>query len=147
MSATTARIAAQGVTTAAIVGRVRAVNGADVDSTLIRVKNEATGIVSQGRVRNGLYRIQGLETGGPYAIAVQRRHGLLLHARRSSAAAGQLRGPGERGARLEVCAVFADFNAPHRQFERPGQAVSLRCGVHRDAVDALAARIREMIAS
>src|SRR5262245_41111427 len=63
---------AQGVTTAAIHGAVRAENGADVDGTPVYVVNRSTGYRSDTRVRGGSYSIQGLETGGPYTVEVRR---------------------------------------------------------------------------
>jgi len=65
-------VAAQGVTTAAISGAVRAENGADVDGTPVRVVNLATGYRSETRVRGGNYVIQGLDTGGPYTVEIRR---------------------------------------------------------------------------
>ena len=67
-----APVAAQGITTAAIRGAVRAENGADVDGTPVRVVNLATGYRSETKVRDGSFLIQGLETGGPYTVEVQR---------------------------------------------------------------------------
>ena len=67
-----AQVTAQGVTTAAIHGSVRAENGADVDGTPVRVVNRATGFLSETRVRNGHFIIPGLETGGPYTVGVRR---------------------------------------------------------------------------
>jgi hypothetical protein len=67
-----APVAAQGITTAAIRGAVRAENGADVDGTPVRVVNLATGYRSDTKVRGGSYLIQGLETGDPYTVEVRR---------------------------------------------------------------------------
>src|SRR5262245_24513815 len=65
-------VAAQGVTTAAIHGTVRAENGADVEGTPVYVVNRATGYHGGTRVRRGAYSIEGLETGGPYTVEVRR---------------------------------------------------------------------------
>lgn len=63
---------AQGVTTTAIRGTVRAVDGTAVDGARVTVVNAATGFVVAGEVRHGRFLVQGLEVGGPYTIAVRR---------------------------------------------------------------------------
>jgi len=80
LSWSSAPLAAQGVTTAAIRGTVRAENGADVEGTPVRVVNLATGYENNTWVRGGTYSIQGLEIGDRYAVVV-RRIGFLPQAR------------------------------------------------------------------
>ena len=63
---------AQGVTTAAIEGTVRATDGTDVDGAEVQVVNAATGFVTKGYVRHGRFLVQGLEVGGPYTVTVRR---------------------------------------------------------------------------
>ncbi|MGH7572460.1 MAG: TonB-dependent receptor domain-containing protein [Gemmatimonadota bacterium] len=63
---------AQGVTTAAIRGTVRAADDTDTDGTRIEILNTATGFVVESEVRHGRFLVQGLEVGGPYAITVER---------------------------------------------------------------------------
>ena len=64
---------AQGVTTAAISGRVTERDGAPVANAQIQVRNRATG-VSSGALsdENGRYLVQGLEVGGGYVVTVRR---------------------------------------------------------------------------
>ena len=64
------QIAAQGVTTAAIRGSVRAQDGGGVGAT-VRVVNMSTGYATETRVRGGNFLVQGLATGGPYRIVVK----------------------------------------------------------------------------
>ena len=59
---------AQGVTTASIRGSVGAEGGANVDGTLVRVVNGATGYSHETRVRRGGFLVQGLAPGGPYRV-------------------------------------------------------------------------------
>lgn len=63
---------AQSVTTAAIQGTVRAIDGTDVDGTEVIVVNSATGYVAEGIVRDGRFLVPGLEVGGPYIVTVRR---------------------------------------------------------------------------
>ncbi len=63
---------AQGVTSAAIQGFVRAVDGSDVDGARVVVTNEPTGFVVVAEVRGSRFLAQGLELGGPYTIQVER---------------------------------------------------------------------------
>jgi hypothetical protein len=65
LSWSSARVAAQGITTAGIRGSVRAENGADIDGATVHVVNLATGYRSDTRVRDGHFWFQGLETGEP----------------------------------------------------------------------------------
>jgi TonB-dependent receptor-like protein/carboxypeptidase family protein len=64
-------ISAQGITTSAIQGTVRAENRASVDGALVRVVNLSTGYATETRVRGGSFLVQGLATGGPYRIVVR----------------------------------------------------------------------------
>ena len=63
---------AQGVTTAAIRGIVRGSGGIDVEGTRVTVVNTATGFEVQSEVRHGQFLVEGLETGGPYTVALER---------------------------------------------------------------------------
>ena len=63
---------AQGITTAAIRGIVRAADGSDVDGTRVEVVNTATGFAVEAEVRHERFLVQGLELGGPYTITVDR---------------------------------------------------------------------------
>lgn len=64
-----AEILAQGVTTAAVTGRVTDDQGAPIENIIVRVSNEATGIVN-GAITDadGRYFVAGLQVGGPYTI-------------------------------------------------------------------------------
>ena len=64
-------ISAQGITTSAIQGTVRAENSGSVDGALVRVVNLSTGYATETRVRGGSFLVQGLATGGPYRIVVR----------------------------------------------------------------------------
>lgn len=64
-------ISAQGITTAAIHGTIRAQNGTDVNGAFVRVVNMSTGYASETRARSGNFFVQGLATGGPYRIVVR----------------------------------------------------------------------------
>lgn len=66
-----APISAQGITTAAIRGTVRAQGGASADGALVRVVNLSTGYVTETRVRGASFVVQGLPIGGPYHIEVR----------------------------------------------------------------------------
>ena len=59
-----APISAQGITTSAVRGTVRAEGGASVDGALVRVVNLSTGYANETRVRGGSFLMQGLATGG-----------------------------------------------------------------------------------
>jgi len=61
---------AQGITTAAIRGSVRTVDGSDADGARVRVENAGTGFDTEARIRNGRFLVQGLEVGGPYTVTV-----------------------------------------------------------------------------
>ncbi|HET6362220.1 MAG TPA: carboxypeptidase regulatory-like domain-containing protein [Gemmatimonadota bacterium] len=63
---------AQGITTAAIEGTVRAADGSNVDGALVEVVNGATGFAVDARVRHGRFLVQGLEVGGAYTIEIDR---------------------------------------------------------------------------
>ncbi len=63
--------AAQGITTAAIRGTVRAQSGDGVDGALVRVVNDATGYAIETKVRGDAFVVSGLETGGPYRVLVR----------------------------------------------------------------------------
>ncbi|MGH7562878.1 MAG: carboxypeptidase-like regulatory domain-containing protein, partial [Gemmatimonadota bacterium] len=63
---------AQGVTTAAIRGTVRAADGSDADGTRVLVRNRATGFMAESEVRYGRFLVQGLEVGGPYMVTLDR---------------------------------------------------------------------------
>jgi len=63
---------AQGVTTAAIHGTVQTADGSDADGAGVEVMHGGTGFIVQAEVRHGRFFVQGLEVGGPYAIAVER---------------------------------------------------------------------------
>jgi hypothetical protein len=65
-------LGAQGVATASIRGAVVAVDGGDVDGTLVRVVNAATEYPVEATVRDGRFLVQGLEVGGPYVATVTR---------------------------------------------------------------------------
>jgi hypothetical protein len=66
-----APISAQGITTAAIRGTVRAQGGENVEGAFVRVVNVSTGYASETRVRGGSFLVQGLATGGPYRLVVR----------------------------------------------------------------------------
>jgi hypothetical protein len=71
----------QGVTTAAVSGRVVDTSGTPLGAVQIEVVNRATGFVSisQSR-RDGRYFVSGLEVGGPYSV-IARRIGYLRQVR------------------------------------------------------------------
>ncbi|HTI04124.1 MAG TPA: carboxypeptidase regulatory-like domain-containing protein [Gemmatimonadales bacterium] len=63
---------AQGVTTGAIGGKVTDDKGQPVAEASVQVTNRGTGFTTQTRSRaNGQYLVQGLETGGPYTVAIR----------------------------------------------------------------------------
>jgi hypothetical protein len=66
-----APISAQGITTAAIRGTVRAEGGENVEGAFVQVVNVSTGYATETRVRGGSFLVQGLATGGPYRIVVR----------------------------------------------------------------------------
>src|SRR5258706_1640280 len=66
-----ALIHAQGLTSAAIRGTVRAEGGEEVDGALVRVVNISTGYATETRVRHGSFVVQALETGGPYRVVIR----------------------------------------------------------------------------
>jgi hypothetical protein len=64
---------AQGVTTAAVSGRILDAEGAPVASAMVRVVNEATGIGrSVASDAQGSYYVSGLQVGGPYTVTASR---------------------------------------------------------------------------
>lgn len=77
-----ASLLAQGVTTAVILGTVRAGDATDVDGARVAVVNAATGFAVESEVRRGRFLVQGLEIGGPYSITI-RRIGFLPEKRES----------------------------------------------------------------
>jgi hypothetical protein len=63
---------AQGVTTAAVSGRVMDDSGAAIVGASISVVNMATGAASRAMsTRDGRYLVQGLEVGGPYSVTAR----------------------------------------------------------------------------
>jgi len=64
-------LSAQGVSTTAIRGTVRAESGGVVEGARVRVVSVATGYANDTRVRGGSFLVQGLPTGGPYRIVVR----------------------------------------------------------------------------
>ncbi|HET6617619.1 MAG TPA: carboxypeptidase regulatory-like domain-containing protein, partial [Gemmatimonadota bacterium] len=65
----TAEIHAQGVTTAAVTGRVIDAQGAPIENIIVQVTNNSTGVISGGITdENGEYFVAGLQVGGPYTI-------------------------------------------------------------------------------
>ena len=74
VAAVPARLAAQGVTTAAISGTVTdSSNGQPVDAAQVQVVNKSTGasVVTQSRP-SGYFYVSGLAVGGPYIVTVRR---------------------------------------------------------------------------
>jgi hypothetical protein len=68
----TGALSAQGVTTGAISGKVTDAQGQPVAEAAVQVTHRGTGFTTSVRTRsNGQYLIQGLETGGPYTVAVR----------------------------------------------------------------------------
>jgi len=68
----TTTVGAQGVTTGAITGRVTDNQGLPLVAADVRVVNRSTGFTTGSQSRaNGLYLIQGLESGGPYSVTVR----------------------------------------------------------------------------
>jgi hypothetical protein len=63
--------AAQGISTVAIRGSVRSVEGASVEGAGVRVLNTATGFAVSTRVARGRFLVQGLDAGGPYMVDVR----------------------------------------------------------------------------
>jgi hypothetical protein len=64
-------LSAQGISTTAIRGTVRAESGAGVEGAHVRIVNLPTGYANETRVRGGRFLVQGLPTGGPYRIVVR----------------------------------------------------------------------------
>jgi hypothetical protein len=63
---------AQGVTTAAVSGRVLNENGAPIPGASVSVVNTATGATSRAIAgRDGRYLVQGLDVGGPYSVTAR----------------------------------------------------------------------------
>ena len=73
LTAASARLLAQGVTTGAASGTVIDQTGAPVEGAQVEITNASTGarVLSTTRA-NGLYTASGLEVGGPYSITVRR---------------------------------------------------------------------------
>lgn len=64
-----AEVLAQGITTAAVTGRVTDSQGAPLENLIVQVTNQSTGIVSGGITdEDGRYFVAGLQIGGPYTI-------------------------------------------------------------------------------
>ncbi len=64
---------AQGVTTAAVSGRIVSQDGQPLGDVQIQVVNQATGATAGALSRSdGRYSVQGLEVGGPYAVTARR---------------------------------------------------------------------------
>jgi outer membrane receptor for ferrienterochelin and colicin len=67
------RIAAQGITTGAIAGRVTTVGGEPLVGAQIVIRNRQTGFSAGTQTReDGRYRVQNLEPGGPYTVTARR---------------------------------------------------------------------------
>ncbi|HEU5262482.1 MAG TPA: TonB-dependent receptor, partial [Gemmatimonadales bacterium] len=67
-----AAVAAQGVTTGAITGRVTDQQGQPIDAVNVEIVNRSTGFTTATRSRaNGVFLVQGLEVGGPYSLRVR----------------------------------------------------------------------------
>jgi hypothetical protein len=63
---------AQGVTTGAITGKVTDPQGQPVAEAAVQVTHRGSGFTTSVRTRgNGQYLIQGLESGGPYTVAIR----------------------------------------------------------------------------
>ena len=62
---------AQGVSTTAIQGSVRSVDGDELDADVV-VRNTATGFSTKAPARKGRFLVLGLEVGGPYVVTVRR---------------------------------------------------------------------------
>src|ERR1043166_237140 len=68
-----AMLAAQGITTGAVSGAVTNTQGAPVEGVQVQIVNTTTGNRSAAITHaNGLYRVQGLEVGGPYTVTARR---------------------------------------------------------------------------
>ncbi|HUO51217.1 MAG TPA: carboxypeptidase regulatory-like domain-containing protein [Gemmatimonadaceae bacterium] len=69
-----ARVAAQGVTTAAITGTITdSTTGQPVDAAQVTVVNVASGVALTAQSRpSGVYFVSGLAVGGPYKVTVRR---------------------------------------------------------------------------
>lgn len=63
---------AQGLTTAAIRGTVRASPDARLDGARVEAVNRTTGVPTTGEVHDGRFVLAGLEVGGPYVVTVRR---------------------------------------------------------------------------
>ncbi len=64
---------AQGITTGAITGTVTGSGGEPIEGAQVQISNRATGFTAGGISRaNGVFFVQGLETGGPYTVSVRR---------------------------------------------------------------------------
>lgn len=67
-----ARLNGQGITTAAIEGRITDGIGRPLEEAEVTVTHQATGGSTRGRAQeNGRYLISGLEVGGPYSVSVR----------------------------------------------------------------------------
>ena len=65
-------LGAQGVTTAAIAGRVLGPRQEEIDGAQIRVVNRSTGFTVETVAAGGRFAVLGLEVGGPYSLIVRR---------------------------------------------------------------------------
>ncbi len=66
------KVSAQGVTTGAITGTVTDPQNQPVVNAQVLITNKSTGFTTGVLTRqNGLYFIQGLETGGPYTVSIK----------------------------------------------------------------------------
>ena len=69
-----ARLSAQGITTAAITGTITdSSTNQPVDAAQVTVVNQSTGVVTTAQSRgSGVYFVAGLPVGGPYSVTVRR---------------------------------------------------------------------------
>src|SRR5437764_1457887 len=69
----TASVSAQGVTTGAVAGQVTDAGGRPIADVQIVIRNAQTGFQTGSFTRNdGRYRVQNLESGGPYTVTARR---------------------------------------------------------------------------
>jgi len=117
-----AAVGAQGVTTGAITGRVTDQQGQAMEGVDVQIVNRATGYTTTTRTRtNGLYLMQGLEVGGPYAVIVRRigfepfeRPDVFVRLSESTRVDVELIAQAVELGAVSVTAATADF-APTRQ--------------------------------
>ena len=72
VSACLSRLHAQSLTTSTIRGMVRAADLQELDGTVVRIANRATGYTIDARVGAGVFVARGLQVGGPYTVTVRR---------------------------------------------------------------------------